>query len=487
MSEGDRPARLLIAVAATLCVAGLAAAVGLVATRNRTPRARSHAANVSSPVPSTTVPSPVAPTPAPKKRPPVDPLEDIDQDQLLQCIRATGALPGSHSNPDLTTLRAPRVVQLVADADESVRDLHFTKKIPFDLISQKEMDRRVIHMSLAGYTKDQAANDSQILAMLGAVPPATDLRSVAREALGGQVAGFYDDEKRKLVVGSSGASKLDPTEITTLAHELDHGLVDQALGFPALHDGSPLLADESLARHAVLEGDAVLDQTFFEFSYLSVHQQLQTSDDPAAKRADRQLARVPHYLTAGFLFPYTAGVNFACHLYLQGGWQTVDEAYFKPPVSSAQIMWPSRYEHHDRPVAPRASETPAGWQLAARTAIGAADLKALFEAPGDDASRALADPESRAAAWAGGRAELFRSNDQVALGIQLVQHRGSNDLCDSIRTWYRRAFPDAVVTATSPADMTLDGSGVTTVIGCSGDNVRVGIAPTLDVARDLSS
>ncbi|MEA2488068.1 MAG: hypothetical protein QOF16_1722 [Actinomycetota bacterium] len=488
MPSNDRLSRWLIAGGVGLCITVLAAVIVVVAT-GHVPSTSDTVNRRTSTQPTPTVLTSVGPSPSSSAseppQPPVDPLAEIDQAQLVACIRATGALPGAHSQPDLTHLPASHVVHLVARADESVRQLHFTAKVPFEFIHQKEMDRRVVHMSLASYSPAQAKSDSEILALLGAVPPATDLRTVAKQALGGQVAGFYDDRTRKLVVGTGG-KQLSPSEVTTLAHELDHALVDQGLGFPSLHDGSALLADESLARHALLEGDAVLDQTFFEFSYLSVDQQLQTSHDPAAARADRQLAAVPHYLTAGFLFPYTAGLNFVCSLYLDGGWPAVDEAYFKPPTSTAQIMWPDRYRSHEAPVIPRPPETPAGWRVASRSALGAADLKALFEAPGNDAARALHNPQGRARAWAGGRVELFRAGQQSALAMDLVQHRHTHDLCSSIRSWYQRAFPDALVVARSHRELSFDGTLDAASIRCTRGDVRLGIAPTADVAHALA-
>lgn len=395
-------------------------------------------------------------------------------------------MPGSNSSPDLTKLAAPRVVHLVAAADEDIRQLHFTKKVPFDFITRKQMDTRVVHTSLEDYPRAQADTDSEILAMLGAVPTGTDLRSVTKQALGGQVAGYYDDHSRKLVVGTAGAAHLSSSEVTTLAHELDHALTDQGLGFPALHDAQPALGDESLARHALLEGDAVLDQTFFQFAYLSVAQQLQTSRDPAARRADKQLATVPHYLTAGFLFPYTEGLNFVCSLYLDGGWIAVDEAYLRPPATSAQIMWPQRYRDHERAIVPRPPNAPSSWQRVTRVSVGAANLKALFEAPGNDVGRSLSNPRGKARAWAGGSVSLFHSGSDGALALDLVERRQSNNLCASIRTWYRRAFPDASVVDRGPGHAVIQSPESAAFIGCRGHYVRVGIAPTTTTAHILA-
>ncbi|MDQ3878323.1 MAG: hypothetical protein M3290_08260 [Actinomycetota bacterium] len=488
MPASDRLSRWLIACAAFLCVAVIGGAIALVATY-RLPSRRRSAVPISAASTSPSVVPPISPSrPAHiKPQPPVDPLAEIDQDQLLRCITATREVPGSHSQPDLTTLPGTDVVHRVARADEDVRDLHFTRKVPFDFITRRQIDRRVIRQTLSGYGKAEADNDSAILEMLGAVPPSTDLRTVAKDALGGQVAGFYDDTHRKLVVGTSGDGHLSASEVTTLAHELDHALTDQALGFPTLHDGSPLKADESLARHSLLEGDAVLDQTFFEFEYLSVAQQLDTSRDPAAQKADRELGSVPHYLTARFLFPYTEGLNFACNLYLHGGWIEIDSAYLDPPTTRAQIMWPNRYRKDEPAIDPPSPPTPSGWSITERSALGAADLKALFEAPGNDVGRALDGPRSKARAWAGGVVTLFRSSEESAMAMDLVQRRHSHGLCRSLASWYAKAFPDAVGSDDGRGGTSFDAPTQKAVLRCPADTVRLGIAPSMDVAEALAS
>jgi hypothetical protein len=150
---------------------------------------------------------------------------------------------------------------------------------------------------------------------------------------------------------------------------------------------------------------------------------------------------LPHYLEASEVFPYLAGESFVCHLYRRGGWKAVNAAYDRPPASTAQILFPARYDRRERPVeAPPAASPGAGWQRYYRSAIGAADLLWLFEAPGDKKSRALSQPRQRAAAWAGGDAVVWTKGRRTVLAVTLVERSGARPrLCASVRAWAQAA------------------------------------------------
>jgi hypothetical protein len=50
-----------------------------------------------------------------------------------------------------------------------------------------------------------------------------------------------------------------------------------------------------------------------------------------------------------FLFPYTYGQPFVEYLHDQGDWQSIDNAYKNPPISTEQILHPEKYPD-DQPV-----------------------------------------------------------------------------------------------------------------------------------------
>ena len=51
----------------------------------------------------------------------------------------------------------------------------------------------------------------------------------------------------------------------------------------------------------------------------------------------------PAFFAKDLLFPYEAGYDFVADLFERGGWDLIDQAYEKPPVSTEQILHPERY------------------------------------------------------------------------------------------------------------------------------------------------
>ena len=123
-----------------------------------------------------------------------------------------------------------------------------------------------------------------------------------------------------------------------------------------------------------------------------------------------KLDSAPHFISRQLRFPYQEGMTFVCSQFLNGGWDAVDELYSNPPVSTVEILFPDRVGQ--APVAlPEPAAPAAPWIEARRDTFGAAELMFLFEAPGNDEDRALADPLGAAAVWAGGEYRLYVDGD----------------------------------------------------------------------------
>jgi hypothetical protein len=168
-----------------------------------------------------------------------------------------------------------------------------------------------------------------------------------------------------------------------------------------------------------------------------------------------------------------------------GGWDAVDAAYDDLPTTSAEILDPQRYG--TGAVDPRDPGDLGGdWRRGRTTTLGAADLLWLFEAPGDDTTRALEDARTRALAWTGGELAVWTSGGDTAVGVALTQ-RPDGPLCDAVTTWYERAFPDSTEAPTRREErLVREGGRQTAVVTCAGDEVRLGIGPDLATARALA-
>ena len=135
-----------------------------------------------------------------------------------------------------------------------------------------------------------AGPTSEVLGLLGLLPPGTDLREAAESTYGEAVAGYYDPRSGRLRVVQGAQTGNRVLYEMTLAHELDHALEDQRLELDA--DAVAGSDDASLAYTALVEGSATAlmyryvddrfgdEETFGGLARLGV-------------RADREPAAVP--------------------------------------------------------------------------------------------------------------------------------------------------------------------------------------------------
>lgn len=400
----------------------------------------------------------------------LDGLGDLDPGAaagLAQCVDLGGG-DGAALPTDVEEA-LPTIVSRV----EADRGLVFGDDVDAAFLDADELTERVRTLTLEEYTEDEAAVDARLLTALGAVAPGTDLRDTLTQLLGDQVAGFYDPETGELVVGSEG--ELDGATQIFLAHELVHALGDEAIGLPDLDDfeGDD---DAALATLALVEGDATLAMQRYAARHLSLAEQL----DAATGADTSSLDAVPAYLTDQLVFPYVEGLTWVCEQFVVGGWDAVDAAYAAPPATTLEILDPDRIGFVAEPV-PVLAPPAVDWTEIDRRSIGAADLKSLFGAPGDDRAAAIDDPRSAAMAWRGGYATTWDRDGATTVGLALT---GEASLCDDVIAWYGAAFDDdtASVPQQRGAVGTFTGGMQEAAVRCDGDAVLLAVAPDVGTA-----
>lgn len=413
-------------------------------------------------------------------------------DVLERCTNAfaTGVPPGSVSFLPNRKERGTSVeeqLRAVAAAVEELRGLKFQHVPDPVFVTTDEMTRRVTAQVRESLSTAAIAAEGRALVALGAVPSGLDLEALTLDSLGGAVAGYYDPATGELVVAGSSKSGLDGTTRTVLAHELDHALINQVIGLPD-DDGQPPpgTEDAALARLALVEGDATLAMQLYGLAHVPLLEQI--SGLAAQLGAQQDLTAMPYHLQRNLTFGYLEGLSFVCALYDAGGWTAVDHAYGALPTTSAQVLFPERYQAGEAAVDPREPGEPGGaWVADPRRALGAAELQWLLEAPGGDPLDGLDHPAQRAAGWAGGEVQVWTDHLRTAAGVALVQHAGQTPLCATMTAWYTAAFPGGKAVDTQPGEvLAVDGSRQDAVIRCAGAEIRIGIGPDLLTARAIA-
>ena len=275
---------------------------------------------------------------------------------------------------------------------------------------------------------------------LGFYPPDIDLRAMMTNLYTEEVAGFYDpdtkdlvliadgpDQKKKkgllnLLLGSGG---FDPQEQrAVLSHELAHALADQHFDLLSLHKSASKDDDMMLGLTALIEGEAMVvmvldvlpegERKDFLLAPPGLIAGLMKLVVPLAASfmGGDTFRTAPKLLQETLLMPYTDGLRFGLTLMQEGGWQRIDAAFGKPPISSEQVLHPEKYLS-DPPDTPMALSFPKaappgldGWRLVKENTAGefAIRVRLSMERPHLEAKRA-------AAGWDGDTYRVYARGD----------------------------------------------------------------------------
>ncbi len=195
------------------------------------------------------------------------------------------------------------------------------------------------------------------LKKFGFVPADFDLKKNTLDLLTEQAAAFYDFHRKRLFMTDWTSASLRDV---ALVHELAHALADQ--NFPlekytrkVEHD-----SEQSLAREAVVEGQA----TWLMTEVLArragrtlanqdtAHEMLKAASDSSGGQYP-VYDRAPLFLRETLLFPYSQGMAFQQAVFQRDGKSAFAELFRVPPVSTHQILHPAAYFAGELPTSPK--------------------------------------------------------------------------------------------------------------------------------------
>jgi hypothetical protein len=258
------------------------------------------------------------------------------------------------------------------------------------------------------YPPEEQAEDNAALRALGMLDPGQDIGELQLQLLGDQVLGFYDDNDRRMVVVSD--TGLDAEAKLTYAHEYTHALQDAAFGIDALERDAEGQDDRSLARTALLEGDASITMLAWAFMHLSPEELAEISTTPLPDTSG-----IPSWMVDQLQFPYNEGLLWASALAgpdpFAPDFDEIDAAYEAPPDSTEQIIDINKWDPREEPIQVEVPDLAAllgdGWTEVDDTPLGQAHIRIVLEyfgVPADEASLA-----SRG--WGGDQAVIVTGPD----------------------------------------------------------------------------
>ncbi len=358
---------------------------------------------------------------------------------VLAACGPTGPTAAPTIDPAATPRPAAEVYAEIRAAVSAIRGLEATAAVDPISISPEQVAANLATEFDAENEPEDLADAEAVLITLGLLPPGTSIREITLDFQSGQVAGYYSPAEDELFVVSRG-KPLDASDRVTYAHEFTHQLQDQNIGLDTLGLDARDQSDRSLARLALVEGDAVSAQTTWTRENLSPEEMgelLAVALNPASIDA---LRRAPPYLRDTALFPYQDGAAFVARLLADGGYEAVDAAYADPPNSTEQVLHPDKYLDREAPKeVPIPNGIPggldAGWSAAGTDTLGELLLRIWLREGG----ATLAEARTATAGWGGDRLVLLRGPDG-AVGVALVTEWDSAQDADEFADVARAAL-----------------------------------------------
>ena len=247
-----------------------------------------------------------------------------------------------------------------------LRDLDYLKDVPVRMVTAEDVGRYVEKTLEEDTAPGEWEGSQRIFVYLGLIPAEMNLRQSLVSIYAKQVAGYYDDETGAFfIVGNSATEGMDNI---TMAHELTHALQDQHFDLARYDDYVRDDDDMALAVMALAEGDA--SDIMLRYATDSYPRGAGPATDYTSfmtlSLGPGAVPDAPMIIAQNIVFPYTYGTRFVAAILKEAGPEAINRAFNDPPVSTEQVMNPSKYLNRDEPtiimLPDFAAKLPAGWR-----------------------------------------------------------------------------------------------------------------------------
>ena len=232
-----------------------------------------------------------------------------------------------------------------------------------------------------------------------------------------QVYALFDDESEVVYVLSD-ATNIGAAEelgyVSAYLGAVQQGLFDIAELRRAAREGG---SDQFRAVTALIGGDVAQVATGY-ITTVFTREQVERLKEPLP---ENKLLTAPSSVMKDILFAQREGADFVAELFGTAGkgWDGVNEAYRRPPISTEQVLHPEKYFADEAPqttVVPGiAAELGKGWSRISANTMGEFLLRSYLEEELDDIQAAEA-----AAGWGGDRYALLNGPEGQRLLVSII-------------------------------------------------------------------
>lgn len=259
-------------------------------------------------------------------------------------VTDTASTEASKPQGDPPSPQWERIFDEIASEVASIRGLEFKEPVRRAVMTQEQMAERMRKSASEDSDKQAFERAQDLLNYLDLIAADLNLSEVIGEAYGKQVAGYYDDEARVLVVRSDLGSPNSLVTRSVIAHELVHALDDQHFAFHAMKKKFEEVGrgDEAMAFDALVEGTAVVASLEYVKKSAGVKVPDDAFDQLLEAARDKNDDLIPAYIRDQMMFPYVVGGKYVSAIVKAGGWEAVNTLYRDPPRSTSEVLHPER-------------------------------------------------------------------------------------------------------------------------------------------------
>jgi hypothetical protein len=232
---------------------------------------------------------------------------------------------------------------------EYIRGKEFEKRVPVSVLSRAEYRNRSGGSGGSDGPSDYERWNDQVWEALFVTGESQDSGEAISDTRSAAVAGFYSarDDEIKVITNTPESPTINNA---TLVHELVHALQDQHYDLSKPKYGGDT-QDEQLAADGLIEGDANYVERRYAQQCGAAWDCVSNPESAGGGGGGGGGSNLGILLT--IFQPYSDGPVYISDLVDRGGWETVDEEFAEPPVSTEQIIHrtdeePVPIEYRDR-------------------------------------------------------------------------------------------------------------------------------------------
>lgn len=381
-----------------------------------------------------------------------------------------------------------------------MRKIPFSAEVKGDVTRREDLKDFLLEELDREMPPDELRAAELGLIALGFLPKQADLKGIMIQVYSEEIAAFYDTRTKTMhlieepaadkakgpsflerLLGKKGGFDKEENR-TVLAHELTHALADQNFDLQAMQEAIKKDDDRSLALSALIEGEAMLTMIGAQMDdwtgeavamlpYQDLDRAFRFLGPLLPAFGGQSLRGAPPIIRESLLFPYLRGMVFVAAVANDGGWDALNRAYERPPLSTEQILHPEKYTGElDLPMAVDLGELDPGdgWEEVGRNVVGEMQLAILL---------ARHDGRRAAAGWDGDRYAVFQGpEDRLGL-VWFTTWDSENDAREFAESYVRfqtsKLGREATVLDEIPDRLRRDHEGASYFVARRGSDVVV--------------